>query len=60
MVEKAIYAGLGGKASLKNYVFFSMEEMAERYLGHTLDKELQTSFTLDGDLTTERNPTTPL
>ena len=51
LAEKCIYAGLGGRASLKVYAFYSMEEMVERYFGHTIDKTLQTSFTLDGDLT---------
>ena len=51
LAEKCIYAGLGGRASLKNYEFYSMEEMIERYFGYTIDKTLQTSFTLEGELT---------
>lgn len=45
--EKCIYAGLGGSASLKNYDFFSMESMFERYFGFSIEKELQTSFDLE-------------
>lgn len=48
MVEKAIYAGAH---SLKDFAFYSMEEMVARYLGKTVDKELQTSFTIDAELT---------
>jgi len=47
LAEKCIYAGLGGHASLKNYEFFSMEELMGRYFGVYIDKELQTSFTID-------------
>ena len=50
MAEKCIYAGLGGQASLKNYIFFSMESMMERYFGKTIDKTLQTSFNLDDEI----------
>jgi DNA polymerase I-like protein with 3'-5' exonuclease and polymerase domains len=50
LAEKCIYAGLGGSASLKNYDFYSMESMFERYFGMTIDKTLQTSFNLDDDL----------
>jgi DNA polymerase I-like protein with 3'-5' exonuclease and polymerase domains len=50
LAEKCIYAGLGGQASLKNYDFYSMESMFERYFGKTIDKTLQTSFNLEDDL----------
>ena len=50
LAEKCIYAGLGGHASLKNYEFFSMEELMGRYFGVYIDKELQTSFTIDQPL----------
>jgi DNA polymerase I-like protein with 3'-5' exonuclease and polymerase domains len=51
LAEKCIYAGLGGHASLKNYDFFAMDSMVERYFGNTIDKTLQTSFNLDDELT---------
>lgn len=51
LAEKCIYAGLGGHASLKNYDFYSMESMMERYFGKIIDKTLQTSFNLEDDLT---------
>jgi len=54
LAEKCIYAGLGGSASLKNYEFFSMESMFERYFGFTIDKTLQISFNLDDDLTDDQ------
>jgi DNA polymerase I-like protein with 3'-5' exonuclease and polymerase domains len=54
LAEKCIYAGLGGSASLKNYDYFSMESMFERYFGFTIDKTLQTSFNLEGELTDEQ------
>jgi DNA polymerase I-like protein with 3'-5' exonuclease and polymerase domains len=54
LAEKCIYAGLGGKASLKNYGFYSMESMAERYFGVMIDKTLQTSFNLDNELSEEQ------
>lgn len=44
MVEKCIWAGAH---SMKDYGFYSMEEMMERYFKVSIDKELQTSFTLD-------------
>jgi DNA polymerase I-like protein with 3'-5' exonuclease and polymerase domains len=44
VVERCIYAGAH---SLKDYGYYSMEEMVNRYLGYEVDKELQTSFTLD-------------
>lgn len=46
-VEKVIYAGFH---SLKDYGFYSMAEMFERYFGKVVDKSLQESFTLDGKL----------
>jgi DNA polymerase I-like protein with 3'-5' exonuclease and polymerase domains len=51
LAEKCIYAGLGGHASLKNYGFYSMEDMMDRYFQVIIDKELQTSFNLDTLLT---------
>ena len=51
LAEKCIYAGLGGHASLKNYEFYSMEEMMARYFQVQIDKELQISFNLDTLLT---------
>lgn len=50
LAEKCIYAGLGGIASLKNYDFFSMESIMERYFGVSIDKTLQTSFNLEDEL----------
>lgn len=47
MVERAIYAGLH---SLKDYDFYSMEEMFARYFQKSIDKSLQESFNLDDDL----------
>ena len=44
VVERCIYAG---EHSLKDYGFYGMEELVGRYLGYQVDKELQTSFTLD-------------
>lgn len=54
LAEKCIYAGLGGIASLKNYDFYSMESLMERYFGVSIDKTLQTSFNLEDDLSTEQ------
>ncbi len=54
LAEKCIYAGLGGNASLKNYSFYSMEEMFERYFGMSVDKTYQTSFNLDDELIDEQ------
>lgn len=51
LAEKCIYAGLGGSASLKNYEYYSLNSMVERYFGLTIDKTLQTSFNLDDELT---------
>ena len=48
--EKCIYAGLGGSAYLKNYEFYSMEEMFGRYFNKSMDKALQTSFNLEDEL----------
>lgn len=50
LAEKCIYAGIGGKASLKNYDFYSMESMVERYFGFSIDKSLQTSFNLEDEI----------
>lgn len=49
IVERAIQAGLH---SLKDYDFFSMEQLMLRYFGVEIDKELQTSFDIDNELTT--------
>jgi hypothetical protein len=54
LAEKCIYAGLGGHASLKNYEFFALDSMLERYFGNTIDKTLQTSFNLDDELTNDQ------
>lgn len=48
VVERCIYAGLH---SLKDYAFYGMEEMMGRYFQVSIDKTLQTSFTLDKQLT---------
>ena len=48
MVERVIQAG---RHSLKDYDFFSMESLMERYFGVEIDKELQTSFDIDNVLT---------
>jgi len=50
MAEKCIYAGLGWHASLKNYAFYSMDEMMGRYFGVSIDKTLQTSFNLEDSI----------
>lgn len=50
-VERVIYAGAH---SLKQYSFFALDAMAERYLGYLINKDLQTSFTIDGELTMEQ------
>jgi DNA polymerase I-like protein with 3'-5' exonuclease and polymerase domains len=44
VVERCIYAGIH---SLKDFAFYGLEEMFGRYFGMQVDKELQTSFTLD-------------
>jgi DNA polymerase I-like protein with 3'-5' exonuclease and polymerase domains len=54
LAEKCIWAGMPGKASLKNYDFYSMEEMFLRYRNQQVDKTLQTSFNLDDPLTDEQ------
>lgn len=51
MVERCIYAGAH---SLKDYPFYSMEQMMARYFGYQIDKGLQESFTLECDLTYEQ------
>lgn len=48
VVEKCIWAGAH---SLKDYGFFGMEEMMDRYFKVLIDKELQTSFNLTDQLT---------
>lgn len=48
MVERVIYAGFH---SLKDYGFYSMEEMMLRYFGSQIDKSLQESFNLTDPLT---------
>lgn len=47
MVEKTIYAG---NHSLKDYPFYSMEQMMERYFQVQIEKKYQESFTLDAEL----------
>ena len=54
MREKCIYAGIGGQASLKNYSFYSMEEMFGRYFGMQIDKTLQESFNLEDEISNEQ------
>lgn len=51
MVERVICAG---EHSLKHYEYYSMDEMFYRYFGYRIDKTLQTSFTLDGELTADQ------
>ena len=51
VVEKCIWAGAH---SLKDYGFFGMEEMMDRYFKVLIDKELQTSFNLTDPLTTQQ------
>lgn len=51
IVEKVIYSGYH---SLKDYSFYGMEEMVARYFGFQIDKSLQESFTLDGELSPEQ------
>lgn len=51
MVEKCIWAGAH---SMKDYGFYSMEEMMQRYFRVQIDKELQESFTLSAILTDEQ------
>lgn len=47
LVEKCIYAGAH---SMKDYHFFSMEEMMARYFRVQIEKKYQESFTLDAEL----------
>lgn len=47
LAERVIYAGLH---SLKDYEFYSLEEMFGRYFLMQVDKTLQTSFDLEGEL----------
>jgi DNA polymerase I-like protein with 3'-5' exonuclease and polymerase domains len=51
VVERCIYAGTH---SLKDYGFFSMNDMVDRYFSFQINKELQTSFTLDKELTQDQ------
>lgn len=51
VVERCIWAGAH---SLKDYGFYSMEEMMARYFQVQIDKSLQESFTLDVELSTEQ------
>lgn len=51
VVEKCIWAGAH---SLKDYGFFGMEEMMDRYFKVLIDKELQTSFNLSDPLSDEQ------
>lgn len=48
MAEKCIWAGAH---SMKDYGFYSMDEMVQRYFQTQIDKSQQKSFTLDGELT---------
>lgn len=48
MAERCIWAGAH---SLKQYAFFSMEEMMQRYFRVQIDKSLQQSFDLETPLT---------
>lgn len=48
IVERCIWAGAH---SMKDYGFYSMEEMMARYFLVQIDKELQESFTLEAPLT---------
>lgn len=54
LAEKCIWAGMPGRASLKNYEFYSMEEMMLRYFNVSIDKTLQTSFNLDEPISDEQ------
>jgi DNA polymerase I-like protein with 3'-5' exonuclease and polymerase domains len=51
ITERVLYAGAH---SLKDYPFYSLEEMFGRYFGMELDKTLQTSFNLTDPLTDEQ------
>jgi DNA polymerase I-like protein with 3'-5' exonuclease and polymerase domains len=50
-VERVIYAGAH---SLKQYSFFALDAMAERYFGTIINKDLQTSFTIGDPLSLEQ------
>lgn len=51
LVEKCIWAGVH---SMKDYGFYSMEEMMARYFEVQIEKALQESFTLEGELTSDQ------
>lgn len=51
MAEKCIWAGVKG---LKRYALFSMHEMMAQYFQVDIDKSLQESFTLDGELSSDQ------
>lgn len=51
VVEKCIWAGAH---SMKDYGFFSMEDMMARYFQVQIDKKYQESFTLDAELCDEQ------
>jgi len=51
MVEKCIWAGAH---SMKDYGYYSMEEMMQRYFNISIDKSLQESFTLDQPLSDDQ------
>jgi DNA polymerase I-like protein with 3'-5' exonuclease and polymerase domains len=51
LAERVIWAG---EHSLKDFDFFSMDQMMLRYYGIEIDKSLQTSFDVDTDLTPEQ------
>jgi DNA polymerase I-like protein with 3'-5' exonuclease and polymerase domains len=51
LAERVIYAG---DHSLKDYDWYSMEEMMKRYFDYEIDKTFQTSFDVDNELTQEQ------
>lgn len=51
MVERCIWAG---GHSMKDYGYYSMEEMMARYFSVQIDKGLQESFRLEGELTQDQ------
>lgn len=51
LAERVIVAGI---KSLKNYPYFSLEAMVERYFGLQIDKDLQQSFDLSSPLTAQQ------
>lgn len=51
LVEKCIWAGAH---SMKDYGYYSMAEMGERYFQMSIDKKFQESFTLDAELCDEQ------